>query len=396
MLKTAFIQIFREVFYFIILPFDFIFPKRKDYWLFATHPNYPWGDNLRTVFDHCIEDPDISPIILCNDKKLFSYLRDLYSGCKIVIVSRYTPKGIYYYMRSRVIFIGYTNKDLYTMLLPHMRHIIVNLWHGIPIKAISLAQAKFRGKQRKVLNPHYNQCDYLISTSHVDRSAMSASMMHNHNDVWVTGLPRFDLLDPAFKLPKDLQNEEDRLSKELEGKKLLLYAPTFRDWDDVNNPLSETSHMLKLSELAQKNGYKLGLRLHPFDRALKLPGSPDIIDCGSHKYGNSQIILRGTDILITDYSSIWTDYLLLDKPVIGFCFDYDKYIDGRSMMYDLEKVFPGKITRTYEELLDEVNVRLRATDELHSKHVWTKNMFFKYEDFQSTARVVENVKNILR
>jgi CDP-glycerol glycerophosphotransferase (TagB/SpsB family) len=278
------------------------------------------------------------------------------------------------------------------MIFPHFRHIIINLWHGIPVKTISLAQPRYKGLQRKFLNPFYTRCDYLISSSDIDRLAMSASMMHNFNDVWVTGLPRNDYLSKSEVLPQDLQAEETALLDRLDGRKLLIYAPTFREWEDVSNPLSDPENLQELTQALREQGFVLGLRLHPMDSSLKIDGQGDMLDCGGDRFSNPQVVLRHTSCLVTDYSSIWTDFLLTGRPIVGFVYDYERYMAERAMLYDLEKVFPGQLNKTFDGFLQDVRAAMGRDQDRSDQYQFSRKLFFKYLDSRATQRVVDNAR----
>lgn len=397
-LKIGAIQILREIFYLIMLPVDLLVPKKRTCWLFATHPGYPWGDNIRAVFEYARQDEGLEAVILCADKASYEQVSSLY-GTDVVIHRRYTLAGIWLYLRSYVCFIGYTNKDLYSMLIPHAGHVIVNLWHGVPLKSICLARPQFKNRHRKILNPAYIHADLVIANSPMDRLAMSACMMQNPNNVIVTGLPRNDMLSETFTLYPDVIEEDRALKAAKAGEKLVLYAPTFREWEDAHNPFAKKETIAEIARALALHGYKFGMRLHPLEKNIAIPGDVEIIDCNSANFKNTQVVLRNTDILISDYSSIWIDYLILNRPVIGFCYDKARYEADRSTLYAFDSVFPGPVAEDIEQLTRILLQVVQGENADHASYMekapLTKNLLH-YSDACSTQRVVEAVKNFGR
>lgn len=395
-MKKLFLHVLQEAFYIILFPFDLLIPKRNDYWLFGAKDKFPWADNLRSIFDKISEDEKILPIILYNGMQHRSDIEKIYQGKRYILARRFSIKGMWYFMRAKVCFVAYTNKELYSMMFPLFRHIIINVWHGIPIKAIALGEPRREKYNHKFLNPNYKFCNYYICSSKIDRLAMSACMMHNLNRVWITGLPRNDLLFNETALAPDLKNEEESLKAVLNGRKLILYAPTFRDWNDNINPVEKENRLGELVEVAKKYNAVVGVRKHPLDSSINWESNPEIINCGGAIYQNVNVLLRSVDCLITDYSSIWVDYLLLDKPIIGFCYDYERYLKGRSLLYNFDDIFPGDITKNTDELITSIEYALNGSDNSREKRNLSRNMFYSYSDNQSTVRVIEKVKELLK
>ena len=387
-------HLIQECVYLLLLPLDILIPKRKDWWVFTAKDRLPWCDNMRSMVDRTLLDESITTIILLSGREPRPDIEKIYKDAKVIVARRASAAGVWYFLRSKVCFIAYSNFDLFSVIVPQFRHIIINLWHGVPIKSIAMAEPKNANIQRKILNPHYKFCNYIISSSHVDRLAMSACMMHNPNNVWITGLPRNDLMFNQTQLPDDLVTEELRLLKVLSGKKLMLYAPTFRDSQDSSNSFSSQKILSKLASLAKEHDFVLGIRKHPIDSSLKIDDVYGVLDCNSMVYSNPQILLRNTEILITDYSGIWLDYLLLDKPIIGFCYDFEEYMSDRSFLYDFEGIFPGKVAKTEVDFITTVAEALAGKDTFKQKRKTVSDMFLYYKDNKATERVFQNVINV--
>ena len=168
-------------------------------------------------------------------------------------------------------------------------------------------------------------------------------------------------------------------------KKIVLYAPTFRDDEKYNNVFN----YLNLDEFNRVLGdeYVLSLRLHP---KIKDFYKEDIISKGSYidasNYESEQELMLISDILITDYSSIMIEFVALDKPAIFFTYDLDSYLSNeRGFYYDFEKTVPGPIVYTSDELINVIK-----NEEFDKSKIseFTKTQF-DVIDGDSSKRVVD-------
>ena len=134
-------------------------------------------------------------------------------------------------------------------------------------------------------------------------------------------------------------------------KKIILYAPTFRDEEKYNNVFG----YLDLEDFNAKlgNDYVLALRLHP---KIKNFYKDDISSKGKYidvsGYESEQELMLISDVLITDYSSIMIEYSILNKPTVFFTYDLEEYLKNeRGFYYDFKTTVPGPIVYTSDELI---------------------------------------------
>lgn len=103
-------------------------------------------------------------------------------------------------------------------------------------------------------------------------------------------------------------------------------------------------------------------------------------------------MLMFTDIVISDYSGAFLDFILLDRPVIHFVYDYKYYKDVDSgLYYDIEDFGAGAITSTLEELIKELQQLLSGKDEYCCKRKYVREKYMKYEIGKSSQMIVETV-----
>ena len=167
---------------------------------------------------------------------------------------------------------------------------------------------------------------------------------------------------------------------ELKGKKLILWAPTFRG-NAKTAELVGVEEILRLqSELGE--GWKILIKVHPH-----LAQKYQLDNC---KFPTEQLY-PVVDLLITDYSSVVFDYMLFDKLFLIYALDYEEYIGKRGCYIDLEKEMPGGVVREYEKLVE--NVREYETS---VRKVYEKNdQFYKKHLSCCQGNTISNISHIM-
>ena len=191
------------------------------------------------------------------------------------------------------------------------------------------------------------------------------------------GAPRIDSL-LAEKNATALREEFDKKHPECKGKKLVLYAPTFRDSPEANKKLLDNIVMAAFNrELGDE--YSLLVKLHPqINAGVTAEGTVDVTQ--SHDIGDLTLIC---DMLITDYSSACMDFALLSKPCVFFAFDLEEYEKERSFYFDYESYVPGAVTRDFSEVI-EVIKNPRADEEKLRRF---REFNFDYADCENCRRI---------
>ncbi|MCR4615102.1 MAG: CDP-glycerol glycerophosphotransferase family protein [Clostridiales bacterium] len=146
------------------------------------------------------------------------------------------------------------------------------------------------------------------------------------------------------------------------GKKIVLYAPTFRD-DELSDSRLLYSFDFKKFDAVLGDEYALVVRLHPqFHKAAALSGKS--VDATG--YPNVGELVKISDLLITDYSSVCMDFALLNKPMIFYAFDLNEYISTREFYFDYYSYVPGTVAENFNDLLEAVKNKNFGTDKTES------------------------------
>ena len=207
--------------------------------------------------------------------------------------------------------------------------------------------------------------------------------------ILVLGYPRNDIFfndNPKFskKIRKKINVPDDI-------KRIILYAPTFRDYDlTARFPLSE-GDLIELNKMLKSRNSILLMKAHKAEKKIEFKNFSNIKDI--KKDSDIQELLFISDVLITDYSSVYVDYLLLDRPIIFFTYDYEFYEkENRGLQYDLKTIAPGPLIYSGKELIKSIRNISLIEQEYKDKRNLLNNEFNKYQDGKSTERLLNFLK----
>ena len=375
---------------------DFMVPKDKSIWIIASHSGLV--SNSRFLAEFLLDNHENISLHLftfkTNNDLSEKHFLQRYKG-KFALSKKRNLKSLIVTLRAGRIFITHdVIRDVgFPIGTAGNRRLVVNLWHGITTKKQWLAKKHFLSSHKlKTL-----QFSKAIASSEIDAVAKTAIFQKPYDDIWVTGIPRNDILAGESKvLPEDLLQQEKALLEDIGGKRLVLYAPTWRKNARGLFPF-QGEYLSQLYNIMEKNNAVLGLRFHQKDEEKYkdlYSQFPSIINLGKIKYPETQVLLRNTEVLVTDYSSIWIDFLLTDKPVIAFWHDMSEYQKSGGLLFDLPRLFPGPTACSCEDFLLCIEKTLAMNEESLDwersyKHV--KNLFHKYTDGKNTERLLQRV-----
>ena len=218
---------------------------------------------------------------------------------------------------------------------------------------------------------------YVVCSSKNVMPVYSEAFGVDEKKILPLGAPRIDLL-LAERNVCELRKTFNEIHPECRGKKLILYAPTFRENADADKKLLDNIDMKKFTEQVGDE-YKLLIKLHPQINSSKpVEGAVDVTK--GHDIGELTLIC---DMLITDYSSACMDFALLSKPCIFFAFDLEEYEKERSFYFDYESYVPGKVAKTFDEVIGAIKNPLSGEDKLRT----FRDFNFDYVDCNNTQRI---------
>lgn len=325
-------------------------------WVFSSVHNRTFNYNSSYLFlyvkEHC---PEIHPYYVMNDDKKREELGEKYG--KEYFLDGKTMAGIRKILSCKVWFTS-TAPPLYGVGF-RKKYVILNLWHGIPLKKIGMEQKNLSWFTRKYYKYLFaDNYEGVVTTSSHLVHIMSRSFLVEPERIKVWGQPRNDVLFSSNSEGKWL---EEVFSGELPPyEKVVLYAPTFRDHEPTQLFPFQDMDRERLCQWLEEKKIFLCIRLHLYDQTgyqwiqeLDRTGSR-IRFLNEDRTVDIMEALKEFDLLITDYSSIYMDYLLTGKPILFLPYDQEAYLKERGMNFPYDQVTPGPKPKTFQEFLNSM------------------------------------------
>ena len=260
-----------------------------------------------------------------------------------------------------------------------LTHAEAQLWHGIPWKKIGEdTKDKKSGVLHKISHRTFlfaNKCDLYISPSDETRKVIKSAFLTDDTHILSVGQPRNEvLMDQNY-----CENAGRKLKNQFGNcQKIVVYMPTFRD--NSANVFSFLDIADEVLPILKKHNAILLEKQHyiQYQRSGRAQDDSDrIINVENYE---TQDLLAAADLLVTDYSSCFFDFLLRDKPVIHYIYDYDMYKNkDRGLYYDLDYVSAGFAVKTKSDLLSRLEAALDGEDTESNIRKTVRERFDSYE-----------------
>tara|TARA_B100002003_G_scaffold245785_1_gene274228 strand:+ start:141 stop:1421 length:1281 start_codon:yes stop_codon:yes gene_type:complete len=370
--------------------------------IFGSKHGSSYSDNSRYLFEWINSNrPEINCIWLTKNGEIKKMLESSGLSC----LNMFSLKGNIALKRATVGVISHSLRDIAPSPLDVPKSIkLIQLFHGQCVKAVRFGmnegfennnQASERRLEAKLIS-------YAISTSDFMSELWEKCMEFGRNKHITTGYPRNDCL---LNVPEMHVNNWNKSMNIENCDNLILYAPTYRPGNNATEffPFSDFDIDL-LIEILNRTRSNLLLRPHLTDlfRYNKLKNfleelaTNERIQLATHdQFVDVNIILPFIDILITDYSSIFHDFLLLDRPMIFVPYDYDHYRQRSGFLYDYFENLPGPYVTDFNQFSEELRKTLNDRSYYVEKRVMLKEKIHEYTDSSSCERVSHLVEDLL-
>jgi hypothetical protein len=267
--------------------------------------------------------------------------------------------------------------------LEHNDRTWITIPHGIITKAAgNLSQSSI--EHSTPLNPSLetlpNWYDVQTVASDVELFFRSCARGNHPACFKKYGYPRYDRIERLREgevTPQLTAAAEETLSDDETFR--LLYAPTHKDSETTTLfPLSGFD-IYKFKQFLNDHDMELFVRMHPSEENTDF--YEEVIDGETILYGGQSFssspteILPAFDALITDYSSIYIDFLPFDRPIIFFKDNHDSYLQERGIAYDYDRYFPGREVETAEEFKTHLQTIKTGDDGFEDDRRFVRNTF---------------------
>ncbi len=280
----------------------------------------------------------------------------------------------------------------------------VQLWHGFPLKGLSYMSNYFTKEEKNKNHREWEKLDVIASYSQTYSTLMNASYGLDGNKYCITGMPRNDFLFDA----DGREALSEVLNIDLNNKKVILYMPTFRKTvsgqengqDDMFNILDIHGFDEELFNMyLEENNIVFLIKYHPVHVYKDKKGkNMHILKDESFRDKNLDLyeIINAADLLITDYSSIYFDYLLLDRPIVFTPLDLEAYTENRGFLLEPYDFWaPGPKCYNFEQLAAEIIICLNDNSYYQKERETICNIVHHYKDANSSERVWKVIDQLM-
>jgi len=389
----------------LLYPFSFFIKREKNYIAFGSWSGQLFADNSYYLAKHMEKHEPNLEIFWVGNKKL---KKDVELNSRIQFLEINCFKTSIVLLKCKYFFCSQMHDADISFFNIFKGGEICYLHHGVPVKKWGNDAI---GKPKKRQNIFFylycsfiginKKYDYFVTSSPLHDVANLTSLQHRGATLEKnihSGTPRNDILINYDS--KRAQINKKQYSKIIgfdKTKRVIMYLPTFRRTDvemfsflnfkygekeSVENILKKNNAvLLEKSHFAAKQNLQL---------SSNNSYSKNIFKVG--KDVNLQEILLFTDVVISDYSGAFLDFILLDRPVIHFAYDYDYYKNVDSgLYYDINDFSAGKITNNLEKTLEELENLLQGNDNFKEKRKYVREKYMKYETGHACEKIVRTV-----
>ena len=245
--------------------------------------------------------------------------------------------------------------------------IYLNTWHGIPIKSVGNSQ-----KTRRDYD--YSNVDFMCCSCEFERDILVRDFNIKRETTVKCGMPRNDAL---YHVTEEKITQLRKKYNIPDGKKVILYAPTWRESADGGKSYGITPPIdVKYWEEKLGSEYVLLFRMHHLTTQMMGIEYNDFArDCSGVADINELMIIA--DLLISDYSATIFDYSILERPIISFAYDQEEYVRIRGFYENLDSILPGSVFKNQEQVIDHIlsmdySLECKKTKNLKQRYIDTK------------------------
>ena len=382
---------------YLIYPFSFLVPRSKNQLAFGSYKG-SFSDNSKYLFIYAAQHlKDKQVCWLSVNRRTVQHVRSLGLPAYWVL----SPIGVWKALRAKYWFVNSYTSDIMFCLSGNA--VVFDLWHGVGLKRCEfniqsggLADRYVRRtfKERFYHPEAFRRPSYVLSSTEFQSKMFASAFRIPIERCLEFGYPRNQILQwskeqvRAFVTQYEPKETLELIKKTAQFEKVYIYMPTWRDSQrDIFTQQFDMDALNK--EMVAQNALML-LKPHPntctnniieYSNITLVNGTTDV-------YG----ILPFTDVLITDYSSILYDYLLLpNKEVILFLYDYEEYVRDRDFYYPFDENVVGRKVVSFTELLKSMQYG-DYTSSFEEKQTIVQKFWGKMVTLNSCEEILKKVQ----
>lgn len=345
----------------------------------------------KAIFEESLKhENNYKYICILKNKREYKILNGKYG--KNVIYYK-SIKGFINICFAKYLIVNTGVQDICDGLIVPKNRIVIQTFHGFIGKCFCLgapnvySKKEIKAQLRDCFNPSNT---FIITGSKYEDDAYNKNCNFPYERMLRIGHPRNDILKT------NVITRNDTLKKLgiPPDKKIILYSPTWREKEVFKFfPFSDFD-ISKLNSFLKINNYIMIVKLHPnfgnIDRDIS--GNSNIIMYDKNWNIDNNELFTATDLMITDYSSIYCDYLVNNKPVAFIQYDYEEFIKIRPLNASRETLYPGPLIDSLEEFKKNVKELIENKDYYFKEREKFYKLSYEYTNFKATKKVIEIIE----
>lgn len=329
--------------------FTFAFPKNKKLILFSAWFGQKYNDSPKYLFDYLLENSEYKVVWQTANKALFRDMKE--KGLPVVF--RNSLSGLFCQLRAKMYVSSVEFADFNRYLMANC--ILFDIDHGFPIKQ--------SGHEIPTLDKQYLQMEtamrrkvklYKTASSRFVKDTVCRYSNTRPEDVVFCNKPRTDVFFDS-NLRSGVNTCVDELKK---GYKAIVYMPTHRSEGQIRLDINSIFNLKNLQQFCEEHDCVFLIKKHFYHRNEEedLSSYSRIFDITKEDI-EPQTLLFQADVLISDYSAAYIDYLLLDRPILFYTFDYQSFTKfERSLYLKFEDNHSGFRVFNFEDLIAKLSI----------------------------------------
>ena len=369
-----------------------LIPRNKNIWIFGAWYGQKYSDNSKWLYEYVLENErEIKAVWITKNCEVYKKLR---SQNKPVYMSA-SFAGAWWCLRAKYALLTSGVVDVNAFALNGCKQIW--LWHGMPLKKILnsetsyLSLSKINKIVQKVLNPYFSFKPYSTLTSaDFFTPFLKEAFQLPESRIWKTGLPRCDAFFTSLR-----ESCVDKFRTQFAGARIFLYMPTFRMSSAMDgtpfNPFISTFGFdeKEFGCFLETQNIVFLFKPHFVDSVVHVEVSSQRFRCISdNDFGDLYLLLNSVDVLLTDYSSVYFDFIPTIKTIYLLPFDYEDYKKtSRDHYFNMYEKMKAVVCNSWSDFYDNVK-----------NHEWKKidfgenKIFAEYLDGTSSKKIVDTIK----
>ena len=376
-------RIIRKIINAIVLYSSMLSIRSKKIWVYGAWAGMKFSDNSKYMYLYMQNDPSIKSIWISKRKDIVEDLNN--HGLEAYMYNSF--KGIWYQLRAKYVLFCVAVTDVNEYLVGNAY--LINLMHGIGGKKSGYAD------NINTNNPFYHESLSIKLRSLARRKSFYISTAFSYDEVIKNTFraKKYQIIHAGFARNdvffKEFQNDTSK--KYVSNNKYIIYLPTHRQEGRKPFRLDSVLDFSRLNRLLKEYDYTLIVKKHYYHSKEKIEAEnySNIIDLTGTDY-DTQLLMKESNMLITDYSTCYVDYLLTGKPICFYCFDLEEYQKtDRELVFDYEESTPGFKASNFEELFGFLEDYLAFNkDSYKNTRLNMKELFFDLYSCQETSSLI--------